>query len=485
MPLRRVIGCCAITSALGATHEPVAPSPFPSLAPSSATTTWVVDDDGPANFADLPDAVLAARDGDIILLRPGRYGAAQVRAKGLRIIGSGPGSTFLEQRGAEGPFFAASDLSNQQQLLLANLTGIGRGRTLELTRLHGAALLADLVIDGSGGARGPVLDQCLAAIVARVAVLPSVSPLDGGNGFTVANGHCALTQVVAIGAPGSDGKSPRGHGRAGGNGLAIVDADVEAAWCDWSGGAGGAALWDVGGPFCPEAATAGPGGAALSIAGRASLRLAGDGRQQLRGGDGGAATLNPWEKCWSFAGDAGPAVRLRGDVDVNGLQVSGVVLSAGAPGAGDAERPGKAAPTIEPIDATLGDPARRWPLLAVETIGAPDGMVEVRILGSPGDRVTLLVGQDLVGVPLKKSEGFRLHLGSAHLSSLPQPQPIGADGEMRIRARLPAEATLVGSCFGVQAVIQRRMLGGRQRLVSNVDLVVVADGGGRAAVAER
>jgi hypothetical protein len=179
-------------------------------------------------------------------------------------------------------------------------------------------------------------------------------------------------------------------------------------------------------------------------------------------------------------------VRLRDDVDRTGVQISGVALQEGSAGQGDVERQGRSAPAIEPEEAEIVASGMRWPLLAIERVGAVGGDVEILVRGEPGDRVTLMVGEELNSVTLKKSEGFRLHLGVPCMMSLPQPDPIGRDGQLRIHSRLPAEATLVGSCFGVQAVVQRRLLGRRLRLVTNVDLIVVADGGApRRTVAGR
>ena len=448
--------------------------------PSRPSVTWVVDDDGAANFSDLPEAVLAASDGDTLVLRPGRYRAASVHGKGLRIVGAGASSTVIEQREQEGPFFAASGLARGQALVLAKLTGIGRGRSLELTRLHGPVVLADLVVDGRDGARGPYLDQCLNAFLSRVAVVPSPTALDVGDGLTVSHGNYTMTQVVALGSRGVDAKSPRGRARTGGSGLAAIDATVESALSEWVGGDGGAALWDVFGPFCPEAATAGAGGAAIAIAGRSSLRVFGDGHQHLVGGTGGAATRNPWEPCWSFAGDGGPALRLAADIDPAGVAFGGIERSAGLAGVGEEPRVGKAGVVVEPIELELAPTAPPWPTLSIDSVSAVGGQVKLRVFGMPGDRITLLIGQELVAVTLKKSAGFRLHVGAAGQQSLVQPAPIGASGTLAIALDLPGDAALVGQWFAVQALVARRQLVGRATYVTNCDVLVVGDGLDRA-----
>src|SRR5262245_40388752 len=60
-------------------------------------TVWVVDQfAGPGfNFTDLPPAVAAAADGDVLLVRAGQYSPFTLIGKGLRILGAGATTTFV------------------------------------------------------------------------------------------------------------------------------------------------------------------------------------------------------------------------------------------------------------------------------------------------------------------------------------------------------------------------------------------------------
>ena len=51
-----------------------------------APGVWTIDDNGPADFADLPEAVAAVSDGDILRLMPGNYTGTTID-KNLTLIG--------------------------------------------------------------------------------------------------------------------------------------------------------------------------------------------------------------------------------------------------------------------------------------------------------------------------------------------------------------------------------------------------------------
>src|SRR5262245_50864538 len=60
-------------------------------------TVWVVDDNGGpgVDFTDIPPAIAAAADGDILLVKAGSYSHFTLSGKGLRILGEGSDSTFV------------------------------------------------------------------------------------------------------------------------------------------------------------------------------------------------------------------------------------------------------------------------------------------------------------------------------------------------------------------------------------------------------
>ncbi len=446
--------------------------------PASAGDVWVVDDDGPANFTDLPAAVASAHDGDTLVLRPGRYGAVTFTGKGLSIVGAGSGSTFIERREGEGPFLAVSGLAADQRLVLSGFSGIGRGTSLELGRIGGLLIVTDLVVDGRDGATGPRLDQCARAYLARIAVVPPIRAMANrasvGAGIALSSGSYSLTQVVAVGGNGASATSPGGRAQRGGAGLNAQHCDVELALCDFVGGRGGEALWNELAPFCPEAAYAGSGGAGVTIMGRSQLRAAGDGAQRFVGGDGGHATRNPFEECWSFAGSGANGLQVALDAGSVMTRPSLVQCVGGEAGAGTASRAGRDASAIE-ATPPLAESGRRWPTLALESAATVGGLVRLRVFGTPGEHVRLFVGIAPAPIRLKHTEGFRFHLATGQALDGNEVGVIGSDGQLLIERPLPEASDLVGQVVALQAIITTRD-DRRDSRVSNVDLLVVGDG---------
>jgi len=460
------------------------------LAGDARGETWVVDDDGPANFRDLPAAAAAAEDGDTLVLRPGRYQPVALQRKGLRIIGCGPGVVTIERTSGEGPFFEARELTARQSVVLSGVTGIGRGATIRIERCGGNVVLADLVIESRHPTRagtGPMLSDCARAVIARVAVLPGEQTSAGGAfGLSLARGDYSLTQVVAVGPPGAPATSPYGRGGLGSVGLAVEDARVSIARCEFVGGVGGAALWDERAPFCPEAATAGPGGAGLFVAGATDLLAAGDGQGQVRGGDGGAASPNPWDRCWSFAGDGGAGVRVRADDATRSIAFSDLAAVAGSAGTGDPARAGKAGVEVDGVPEAVTTLDAPIPTLAIDHPGVCGGPISVRARGPPGAFVTILVSSDVGRMPVKSRKGFPLHVMPGNFWRVFRAGRIDADGELVLDAQLEADRDLVRRTFFVQAQVVASVQGRTESYLTNVDVLTIADGTGPAGpVAER
>jgi hypothetical protein len=55
----------------------------------AASTTWTVDDDGPADFTQISEAIAQAASGDLILVEPGEYGPFDLD-KRLTILARAP-----------------------------------------------------------------------------------------------------------------------------------------------------------------------------------------------------------------------------------------------------------------------------------------------------------------------------------------------------------------------------------------------------------
>ncbi|MCI0589224.1 MAG: hypothetical protein L0323_20610 [Planctomycetes bacterium] len=107
--------------------------------------TWVVDDNaGPGvNFTDLPPAVAAAADGDILLVQPGTYSHFTLTGKGLRILGSDASTTFI-RFDETFPYGSPTTISNVPSGSLVYIDRV----TFEHNLLSGPTLHLHLLIQG-------------------------------------------------------------------------------------------------------------------------------------------------------------------------------------------------------------------------------------------------------------------------------------------------------------------------------------------------
>ena len=123
--------------------------------PTTAQTTWTVDDDGPADFTDIQLAVDAASDGDRILVREGTYSNVAIDGKGLTIQADGDATLS-----AIGLFVPASTVFRVDNLAADQVVSV-RGfliqmllaydeRLIELRDNAGAILFEDCVMKPSG-----------------------------------------------------------------------------------------------------------------------------------------------------------------------------------------------------------------------------------------------------------------------------------------------------------------------------------------------
>ena len=212
------------------------------FAGAAAAQTWTVDDDKPADFADLPAAIAAAAPGDVLLVQPGQY-TAFLLDKELSILGP---------VGGERPSVA------------------GLSRVQGATRFKLAALELDaLEVIGVGG-RGAIDDcrfgsspshlillrvqDCGQLVVARSTVQSpgSVSFLFASSfGVHVENSTAAFVDTVIRGAKGKncpDYDDGQGAVRAVNSELWFAGCDLIAGnggadgFCISCGGAGGDAL---------------------------------------------------------------------------------------------------------------------------------------------------------------------------------------------------------------------------------------------------
>ncbi|MCI0586458.1 MAG: hypothetical protein L0323_06425 [Planctomycetes bacterium] len=265
--------------------------------------TWIVDDtSGPGvDFPDLPPAVAAAADGDILLVSPGTYSHFTLTGKGLRIFGSGASSTIVSDSNPAtlAPGTAVADLPPGS---VAHVEGLRFTGSFTVSGGATQATLADVEVYGPySTAPNSLLTPALHVNGALVEIARSLivggsgfgfgcgfivacSP-PGGVGLSATNG--ALVHVASSVVLGGNGSNVTAFGGSpGGLGAPGVWASASQVWIADStirGGHGG----------CTTGGGCNAGGAGV-FANGGFVRISGDSTSLVQGGNmGGGAPYSP------------------------------------------------------------------------------------------------------------------------------------------------------------------------------------------------
>jgi hypothetical protein len=110
-----------------------------SFASSAVATTWIVDVNGTGQFTNIPPAIAAAQDGDVIIVLPGNYSSFTL-TKSLTIVGQGNVTAF-------GSVLAVNNIPAGNRAAVVNLRASG----LSVTNCAGHVIVQD-VLPASVGA---------------------------------------------------------------------------------------------------------------------------------------------------------------------------------------------------------------------------------------------------------------------------------------------------------------------------------------------
>lgn len=263
------------------------PKLLPALALASAVAfgsnaradVYFVSEDGTGTFNDLPAAVAAANDGDVIVVKSGRYTGFTIANKALDIV--------------------AEEAATVQVRGLVTITNLGSARSVTLSGmvLRGPvntppnAVPALRLTNNLGTVRIQGCD------IAGRAGISCNADAYGGPGvelvscFDVAFARC----TILGGQAGNFG--PIGHGGYGGDALNCSNTRVAVYESMLVGGEGASSSLECGGPG--NGGSAGPGGSAARILWSPTTYFA---RTFLIGGPSGESTINtcPGSGLWLF-----------------------------------------------------------------------------------------------------------------------------------------------------------------------------------------
>lgn len=370
-----------------------------ALPAAAQATLWTVDDDGPADFADLQAAIDGAAPGDVLSVAVGSYPGPFVVDKGLTLITS-TGVTLHTADpllGIADPTLLVRDLPADQAFVLHDgqvFNGNASAAAAIVVRdCAGPVWFQDVFVDSYGAESLHVEDSA----------------------SVVLNGSRMQTNVMPAAADGTP--QPGAGARVDGGGLHLHDSDL----------VGSHGVFQL--PGLPSASGPAPGGDGLLLL-DGSLRLLGG---SLSAGSGGSFFV---EGCQTGA-DGGTGLRLPAGPGSPAALVRDALVSGGSPGFFD----GGCAPVPAPgvaLDASGGPivqsatPARQ---LSVPGLAGVGEAITLEVDAEPGDTLWFFSAlQAGVAVP---AAGVQMHLDTASLVQL-LVLPAPPSGDLSLPVTLPS-----------------------------------------------
>ncbi|MCB9898187.1 MAG: right-handed parallel beta-helix repeat-containing protein [Planctomycetes bacterium] len=397
--------------------SPIVLASLLALAVPSRLVAQTVHYVGSGGFGSVAEAVLAASDGDLVLVADGytNFDFIHLDGKGLTIVSEGRSTLRTLALSAEPETLIVRNLAADQRVVV---------RGLELTTTNTDPETAVLVEDCAGPV---VLEDC------------DVHP-NNGIGLHARN----ATSVTAHGCVLSGG-----FGQFAVTGLRVDDSRVFLHGCEVLGGDGNDAFQDFFFPVTPN----GDGGDGAWIFGASEVFASGG---SIRGGDGGS----PATFCFP-GGDAGSGVRLGNGSDAPLLRTRDVDIGPGATTPGTCGQPA-GLPGVSEIaqsgaHVTLTGNAHDMTMSAPVVAGDD---VTLTFHGEPGEALVLLLSPDVMPGHYFPASELVLHLAlpfaDVPLGVLP------ASGELDLVVSVPSvPAGLDGVTLAAQALFAS---GGTRRL---------------------
>jgi hypothetical protein len=226
---------------------------------SAQGAVHVVDDDGgPGVFLDLPAAITAAADGDVILVRDGTYSAFAVQAKGLAIVADATaapaigGGAVVEQLGTDQTVLVRGLRTGspfEAGLTIRDNLGAVRVEDCELVGADGFNVFGTFDGHADGFPGADVRDSADVAFTACTLTGGEGADFNdwewdgmghGGTGLDVADSSVAVFDSTSTGgAPGSDYSGFALSGNPGGFGARSDSGIVASSGSTFTGGPGG------------------------------------------------------------------------------------------------------------------------------------------------------------------------------------------------------------------------------------------------------
>jgi hypothetical protein len=183
-----------------------------------AASTWTVDDDGPADFAQISDALAEVSPGDVLLVEPGEYAGFQLTQP----------LTILGRAGGTRPHVGGLVRVTASSFTLAGLDLVG----LRVNSVAGRGRVDDCRVNVVEDFEQPyaiAIDGCAELVISRTTALGSKAYSQshmnaGGSPMSIVTSNVRLVDCQLEGAKGLDPSVCCLDGGAGGDGLRVAQS---------------------------------------------------------------------------------------------------------------------------------------------------------------------------------------------------------------------------------------------------------------------
>jgi hypothetical protein len=414
--------------------------------PAGWAKTWIVAADGSGDYTKIQDAVDAASSGDLIIIRPGYYYQHfKITSKELTIVGSGIGTTFVDNDNYSGGSVAFVDyIPANGRVILAHMTL----RSFACLAVYGVstkegAVVSQVELRRAPNGGFPGLGLTLAGIRAAGCRCPLVNEYEDdawtygrphGSGFL--NGIFALSQSSYTGLKGESGGSGYPP-KQGGAGVYCENSALYLSDGSGTGGLGGEAYLD--GPYCDLYWSARPGGPGLEADKGSVVITAASAPLTYLGGEGGSGKITTGCGYPSYkGGDGGPGVFTDSS---SFAMLVGPITPVGGPG-------GEGSPTGDPGPATSGNvtvESDPWPSLTIGGSGAIAAPLTLSAKAQPGDRLLMIAADRFDRLTVAGIGGFPLFAvpGGTFFFVMPIGS-VGPTGEVDVTLNIPDNPAAIG-----------------------------------------